>query len=125
MPRFQVYFERPPVSTALKVARVAMVVAALYGTVIRPSYGYYYVPALTYPAAGGQRPPSSPYVYIVAAHADAAGVAGPGILKVRKESGKPERRVVVGIKSPDFRLDEPGGLLFLKRDDQQIVCYRF
>ena len=122
---YQAYFERPAASTFQHVTRAALLVASVYSLASGQGYGYYYMPPLVYPAAVGERPPSSAYVYVVAAHADTAGIAGPGLLKVRKDTGKPERWVVLADKSPDYRLDERGGLLLVKRDDRQIDCYRF
>ena len=62
---------------------------------------------------------------MVAAHADSAGLGPPGLLKVRKDTGKVERRLVLGTKWPEYETNETGTLLFFQADEHEIDCYRF
>jgi outer membrane protein assembly factor BamB len=53
------------------------------------------------------------------------GNKGSGLVKVSKEDGTEAARCWLGDQSPEYELDAIDGRVFLKKTDQQIVCYKF
>ena len=46
-------------------------------------------------------------------------------MKVDKNTGETEKRLVLGTKEPEYELDEIEGRLFFKSDKKEITCYNF
>ncbi len=120
--RYDTFFP-PPGPSAL--ARLAVLAANLttVAAVAMNQGGYYRFYALE--RRDPLRPSAQDYAYIIAAHADSAGTGPAGLLKVSKDTGKPERRLGLGTKWPEYETNETGTLLFFRADDNQIDCYRY
>ncbi len=58
-------------------------------------------------------------------HADSSGHGAGGLLKVNKDSGKPELRALLGASWGDYLLDESLELLLRLKQGREIECYRF
>jgi len=68
---------------------------------------------------------SQDHAYIMTKHADSSGHGAGGLLKVNKDSGKPELRALLGTGWGDYLLDESLELLFRLKQGREITCYRF
>ena len=120
--RYDAFFP-PPGPSAL--ARLAVLAANLsnVAAVAMHQSGYYRFYALE--RRDPLRPSAQDYAYVVAAHADSGGTGPAGLLKVSKATGKPERRLRLGTKWPEYETNDTGTLLFFQADDHEIDCYRF
>ncbi len=68
---------------------------------------------------------SRDHAYIMTKHADSSGRGAGGLLKVNKDSGKPELRALLGASWGDYLLDESLELLFRLKQGREIECYPF
>lgn len=50
---------------------------------------------------------------------------GPGLVKVNKDTGAADKKIVLGTKKPEYELDEIEGRLFFLANDKKIVAYNF
>jgi len=120
--RFSAFFPPPGPSALARLAVLAANLTSVAGLAMhQPGYYGSYSLARRDPL----RPSAEDYAYVVAAHADSAGLGPPGLLKVRKDTGKVERRLALGTKWPEYETNETGTLLFFQADEHEIDCYRF
>ena len=54
-----------------------------------------------------------------------AGDNGIGLVRVNKQSGKIEGKVVIDDKEPDYLFDEVSNILFYKDSNKKIVAFNF
>ena len=48
---------------------------------------------------------------------------GVGLVKINKDTGKKEKEIVLKDKKPEYIVDEIGGLLYYKADNNSIFAY--
>jgi len=68
---------------------------------------------------------SRDYAYMMTDHADSSGHGPGGLLKINKDTGKPELRAPFGSGWGAYRLDDSLALLFRLQHRREIDCYRF
>lgn len=93
----------------------------LFDTVGAAVYHAYFPPASAFQLTRVSRD----YVYMMTKHADSSGQGASGMLKISKDTGKPERRAIFGDSWGSYRLDESLALLFRLQRGRVIECYDF
>ncbi|HET7790815.1 MAG TPA: PQQ-binding-like beta-propeller repeat protein [Gemmatimonadales bacterium] len=124
--RYHVFHAAPSPSTLAKVATVVAVVAIAAAEVAsRPAYYYPAGPGLPIGPKTHTRAAENPdFVYQLATLADSTGHSRPCYLKLNKNSGSVEGAACFGDKNPEMRIDQRGGVLFVKTGDKTVSAFR-
>ena len=65
------------------------------------------------------------YAYVYTKQPDAAGREGFSLLRIDKRDGEEAGRVWIDERRPNYVLDEPSGMVYVKADDKEIVAFAF
>ena len=65
------------------------------------------------------------YAFFYTKVPDAAGREGFSLVKIDKRDGEEAGRVWIDERRPDYVLDPPSGMVFVKVDDKELVAYAF
>ena len=65
------------------------------------------------------------YAYVYTKQPDAAGREGFSLVRIDKRDGAEVGRVWIDERRPNYVLDEPSGMVYVKADDKEIVAFAF
>ena len=65
------------------------------------------------------------YAYVYTKEPDAAGREGFSLVRIDKRYGEEVARVWLDERRPQYLIDEPSGMVFVKTDDNELVAFAF